>query len=72
MTAALGVVLDPATGKQSYYGGKQVAMSQKGEGDDSEFHRDDILSIDLSADRKTVVTGQAGKSPSVHVWNPED
>ena len=72
MTAALGVILDPATGKQMYYGGKQVAMESKQDGDNEEFHRDDILSLDVSLDRKTVVTGQSGKSPSVHVWNAED
>lgn len=37
-----------------------------------DFHRDDILCMDMSIDRKLVVTGQTGKSPSVHVWNAED
>jgi WD40 repeat protein len=32
---------------------------------------DDILSLDISPDRKTVVTGQVGKAPSVHVWDSE-
>lgn len=35
---------------------------------DQPFHRDDILSIDISADRKTVVTGETGPQPAVHVW----
>lgn len=64
--------MDPATGVQNFYGGKQVGMEAKNGADESEFHRDDILSLDLSADRKTVVTGQAGKTPSVHVWSIED
>lgn len=57
MTAALGVVFDSATNKQKYYGGKQVEMSAKSGSDESEFHRDDILSLDQSVDRKLVITG---------------
>ena len=29
------------------------------------------MALDVSTDRKTVVTGQVGKSPSVHVWDAE-
>jgi hypothetical protein len=47
-------------------------MEAKSVADESEFHRDDILSLDMSADRKTVITGQSGKAPSVHVWSVED
>jgi WD40 repeat protein len=72
MTAALGVIMDPATGAQTFYGGKQVSMEAKSGSDESEFHRDDILSLDVSGDRKLVITGQSGKQPSVHVWNAED
>lgn len=46
-------------------------MVAKNVADDSKFHMDDILSLDLSADRKVVVTGQVGKAPSVHVWDSE-
>lgn len=35
------------------------------------FHRDDILCLDVSADRTKIVTGQIGKSPSIHVWDAE-
>jgi len=44
-------------------------MTAKNEGDEGPFHRDDIISLDISTDRKTVVTGQTGKTPSVHVWD---
>ena len=57
MTAAIGVILDPATVQQTFYGGKQVLSGAKNVADESEFHRDDILSLDISADRKTVITG---------------
>ena len=46
-------------------------MEAKNISDDSKTHMDDILSLDMSADRKLVVTGQVGKAPSVHVWDPE-
>ena len=55
MVAAMGVMMDTNTGEQTFYGGKQTEMEAKHESADSPFHRDDILSIDISADRKTVV-----------------
>ena len=46
-------------------------MTQKeAEGADQlSHHRDDIISLDISNDRTKVVTGQIGKSPSIHVWD---
>jgi len=43
-------------------------MTSKHENSENAFHRDDILSIDISADRQTVVTGETGPAPAVHVW----
>lgn len=71
MVAALGVILDPETNTQKIFGGIETKMVAKNEADDSKCHMDDILSLDISTDRKTVVTGQVGKSPSVHVWDAE-
>lgn len=71
MVAALGVVMDTETGKQLLYGGQKVESGPKHANADQPFHRDDILSIDISADRKTVVTGESGPTPACHVWNPE-
>ena len=51
------------------FGGSQTKMEAKNVADDSKCHMDDILSLDISADRKTVVTGQVGKAPSIHVWD---
>ena len=69
MVAALGVVMDTQTCEQQFYGGKQTAMEGKHENAvEQECHRDDILSIDISADRETVVTGESGPTPAVHVW----
>jgi len=39
---------------------------------EQECHRDDILSMDISADRQTVVTGESGPTPAVHVWKAAD
>jgi len=69
MVAALGVVMNPETGEQRFFGGRETEMLPKGEGEQLEFHRDDILCIDLCSDRNLVVTGQTGKFPSVHVWD---
>ena len=69
MTASLGVIMNTGTGAQRFYGGKKIKMTSKFEGDELDFHRDDIISMDVSADRKTVVTGETGQKPKVCVWN---
>ena len=71
MVAALGVVLDPVKNEMKVFGGGETKMEAKNVADDSKYHMDDILSLDISADRKSIVTGQVGKTPSVHVWDPE-
>ena len=60
MTASLGVIMNTGSGAQRFYGGNKIKMTSKFEGDDLDFHRDDIISMDVSADRKTVVTGETG------------
>ena len=42
------------------YGGQKIRMTSKFEGDDLDFHRDDIISIDISTNRKIAVTGETG------------
>lgn len=71
MVAALGIVLDLETNNMRVFGGVETKMVAKNVADDSKFHMDDILSIDVSADRKPVVSGQVGKAPSVHFWDAE-
>lgn len=63
------MVLDTNTNEQRLYGGKQCDMAPKGENPEQPFHRDDVLSLAISADRSTVVTGESGKWPAVHVWD---
>ena len=57
MAAALGIVLDTDKNEMKVFGGQETKMVAKNVADDSKFHMDDILSLDVSADRKTVVTG---------------
>lgn len=57
MVAALGIVLDTDKNEMKIFGGHETKMVAKNVADDSKFHMDDILSLDVSADRKTVVTG---------------
>lgn len=71
MVAALGIILDTEANTMRVFGGNETKMVAKNEADDSKCHMDDILSLDISADRKSVVTGQVGKAPSVHVWDAE-
>ena len=71
MSAALGIVLDPESNDMKVFGGVESEMIAKNVADDSKFHMDDILSIDISSDRKLAVTGQVGKAPSVHVWDTD-
>lgn len=71
MVAALGIILDPENNEMKVFGGGETKMVAKNVADDSKYHMDDILSMDVSTDKKTVVTGQVGKAPSVHVWDAE-
>ncbi len=57
MVAALGVVLDTEKNEMKTFGGTETKMVAKNVSDDSKFHMDDILSLDMSSDRKMVVTG---------------
>lgn len=57
MVAALGIILDQDKNEMKVFGGTETQMVAKNVADDSKFHMDDILSLDISTDRKTVVTG---------------
>jgi hypothetical protein len=57
MVAALGVMLDPETNEMKVFGGTETKMVAKNVADDSKYHMDDILSMDISSDRKLAVTG---------------
>lgn len=57
MVAALGIILDTEKNEMKVFGGVETKMVAKNVADDSKFHMDDILSLDLSADRKLVVSG---------------
>jgi hypothetical protein len=57
MVAALGVILDTENNSMKVFGGGETKMIAKNVADDSKCHMDDILSLDVSTDRKTVVTG---------------
>jgi hypothetical protein len=57
MVAALGIVLDIEQNTMKVFGGVETKMVAKNVADDSKYHMDDILSIDVSTDRKLVVSG---------------
>lgn len=61
--ACLGIRQDIASRKQAFYGGGPATQNDK--------HTDDIISLALSPDRKTVATGSLGARPQVLIWNPQ-
>lgn len=69
MTAALGVILDPNSNTQKFFGGGQVDNTAKNVANDEQAHTDDITSITISQDRQWAASGQVGSSPSAFVWN---
>ena len=66
MAAAVGVVLDPASNTQQFFGGQAVAAGQHS---GRQCHTDDILCLAISRDRSLVATGQVGSRPALIVWS---
>ncbi|CAF1474328.1 unnamed protein product, partial [Adineta steineri] len=52
--AALGIVLNTEQNTQKFYN----------------YHTDDILCLAVSPDMSVVATGQIGRDPPIHVWDP--
>jgi hypothetical protein len=48
MVAALGIVLDTEKNEMKVFGGTETKMVAKNVADDSKYHMDDILSLDMS------------------------
>ncbi len=57
MAASVGIILDKEKNEQKIFGGGETKMVAKNVAEDTKYHMDDILSLDMSADRKLVVTG---------------
>eukprot|EP01022_Parablepharisma_sp_SALTPOND_P026492 TRINITY_DN641_c0_g1_i1.p1 TRINITY_DN641_c0_g1~~TRINITY_DN641_c0_g1_i1.p1 ORF type:complete len:759 (-),score=97.78 TRINITY_DN641_c0_g1_i1:138-2414(-) len=66
--AALGVVLDPKTNTQSFFGGGTISRSTKASLDQ---HDDDIICLGISPDRRYAVTGQVGAKPTIYIWDTD-
>ena len=72
-----GIILDSITKKSSYYAHLHPSEDHKKDNrlaDQSNVIVDEhmgntITALDISVDRTLVVTGDAGYSPSIHVWN---
>ena len=65
---ALGIVLDPISNTQRFFGG--IANSSKTSPMITQ-HTSTINSIAISSDRKNVATAQIGKFPLICIWQPE-
>jgi len=64
--AALGVILDPNTNTQKFFGGGSTGKSIS-----PDQHDDDIVCLSISPDRKYAATGQVGPKPTLYIWDTE-
>ena len=69
MTAALGVVLDPASNTQKFFGGGEVENTAKNVANDQNHHTDDVMCVRLNPARDTAVSGQVGSKPTIFTWD---
>ena len=69
MTAALGVVLDPASNTQKFFGGGEVENTAKNVANDMNHHTDDVMCVRVCPARQTAVSGQVGSKPTVFTWD---
>lgn len=69
MTAALGVILDPASNTQKFFGGGEVDQTAKNVANDLKHHTDDIMCVRVNNDRTCAVSGQVGSKPTIFKWD---
>ena len=69
MTAALGVILDPASNTQKFFGGGEVENTAKNVAKDQNHHTDDVMAIRVCPERRVAVSGQVGSSPTIFKWD---
>jgi WD40 repeat protein len=60
--AALGIIMDPKTNTQTFFGGQPLGKT-------SNQHDDNIICLAVSHDRKKVATGQTGTKPKLFIWD---
>lgn len=69
MSAALGIIHNPHSNTQKFFGGGRVENSAKNVANDENVHTDDILSIKYNKNTNQCVTGQVGSAPVAFVWS---
>jgi len=57
MTAALGVILDPSSNTQKFFGGGEVDNTSKKVANDQNGHTNDIMAISICSKRKQAISG---------------
>lgn len=62
--ATLGIVLDPKTNTQTFFGGESISKNSN-----HDIHNSDIMCLSISTDRKYIATGQFGEEPSLFIWD---
>jgi len=70
MAAALGIIFDPKSREQTYFGGGETKEMTRKQLDTSTMgHSDDITALCMNVERTMVATGQVGLAPPIYVWD---
>ena len=69
-TAALGVIFDYQSQKQTYFGGGKTNFDgRKQKNEKIDGHNDDVTALCVSYSRKLVASGQNGQKPLICIWD---
>ena len=68
-TAALGVIYDPKSHSQMYFGGGEVEDKAKNVSNDTHCHTDDIMCLAVCPEGKVALSGQNGSAPVAFLWD---
>lgn len=70
MAGSLGIVLDPKTKEQRFFGGGDIDLDDPKSAKHFPGHTDEILCLQLNDDRSLAASGQLGNRPYVFLWDP--
>ena len=65
----MGIIMDPDSQKQKFFGGGVVDNKAKNVSNDKNAHTDDILAIKYNESTKQCVSGQVGHAPAAFLWD---
>ena len=68
-TAAIGVIYDPNSHTQKYFGGGEVEDKAKNVSNDLNCHTDDIMCLAICGKGHVCLSGQNGSAPVAFLWD---